>query len=100
MRTLPILAVHAQWLGAPARAALVALGSATAGGGRAAQAQEVGAPPAPSEPTFDRVEVERLFRETDRLMRQVEPWPVRTVRIRPTRGDFWTPGELQHLFGR
>jgi hypothetical protein len=79
--------------------------------GRMARAQEVSPPPGeepklPRQLEFDDAEVERLFREYQRLTRVLEPRQVRPAPVRPRtdwtnrpRGDFWTPGDRQRLFG-
>jgi hypothetical protein len=82
------------------------------GAARMAAAQEAG-PPSGEERTppygeFDRTEVERIFREYERLTRGLEPKRVQPVPISPwtdgsaarRRGDFWSRDELRQLFGR
>ena len=80
--------------------------------GRMARAQEVGPsrseePKMPRQLEFDDAELERLFREYQRLTRaleprQVQPFPMtpRTDWSKRPRGDFWTPDDVQRLFGR
>ena len=96
MLALPIYCGCGRLLAALALAGLGLPASVAAG--RPAWAQEVSQPPG--------AEVERLFREYERLTRieprQVEPSTVgRQIDWnRRPRGDFWIPGDRQRLFGR
>jgi hypothetical protein len=77
-----------------------------------ARAQEGSPPPGEQrkmrrQAEFDDAEVERLFREYQRLTRALERRQVQPAPVRPRtnwddrpRGDFWTPGDRQRLFGR
>jgi hypothetical protein len=106
MRALPSSSVCCELLVATALAVLGVL-VAMPGAGRIAWAGEINPreePTTPREREFDDAEVERLFREYQRLTRVLEAKEVPAVRIRPRfnrpQGDFWMPGELRRLFGR
>ena len=74
--------------------------------GPMARAQEISPPPVeepkmPRQREFDDPEVERLFREYERLtVRTRAATTGQAARTNRPRGDFWTPGELRRIFGR
>src|SRR5262245_6904495 len=77
------------------------------GAGATAWAEEVdarGELKSPREREFDDPEVERLFREYQRLTRMAEPKGTPPVRITPRsnrlKGDFWLPDDRRRLFGK
>jgi hypothetical protein len=102
MRALPSRDVCRALLVTLALTALVPAASiATA---RTAWAQEIGPPPGEDPKKFEDADVERLFREYQRLTRALErrqarPSPRIDRKNRP-QGDFWMPGEFERTFGR
>jgi hypothetical protein len=69
-----------------------------------AWAQEISPPPGEDSKKSEDADVERLFREYQRLTRafergQAQPAPRIDRKNRP-RGDFWMPGEFERTFGR
>jgi hypothetical protein len=107
VRFLPLHGVYARSLAALALTMPGLLLPVACGFGRMARAQEVGPlpgeqPKMPREREFDDAEVERLFREYERLMAVREPTQMQSIPREPRtsgsggrlRGDFWRRGEF------